>query len=180
METETLELKTGSQMGVYCGPATVLEVSATGLRLQLPGRETSAELALAYPYQPRVNDLVLALGPEDGEVFVVGVLQGSGLTKLRVEGDLEIEATGKLNLRGFNGVSVEGNHVSVSADRYELNARSVIERLGNVYRWAKGVILTFAGRTRTVVEKNATLTAGRIVEKAKQDVVIDGEQIKLG
>lgn len=127
-----------------------------------------------------MSDLVLALGPEDGVVFVVGVLQGRGQTRLRMEGDLEIEASGKLNLRGFKGVSVEGSHVAVNADRYEVTARSMIERLGNVYRWAKGTILTFAGRTRTVVEKSATLTAGRIVEKAKHDVVIDGEQVKLG
>lgn len=180
METETLELRALTRSGVYCGPATILEVSETLLKLQLPGRETTAELALAYPYQPRVNDLVLALGPEDGTVFVVGVLQGKGQTRLRVEGDLEIEASGRLNLRGVKGVNVEGMQISVNADRYEVTARSMIERLGNVYRWAKGTILTFAGRTRTVVEKNATLTAGRIVEKAKQDVVIDGEQIKLG
>ena len=101
METETLELRTGAHAGVYCGPATILEVSATHLRLQLPGREATAELALAYPYQPRVNDLVLALGPEDGAVFVVGVLHGQGQTTLHVEGDLAIEASGNLKLRGL-------------------------------------------------------------------------------
>jgi len=40
--------------------------------------------------------------------------------------------------------------------------------------------MTCAGRTRTVVETSATLAAARIVEKAKEDVVIDGEQIRLG
>lgn len=180
METQTLELDPTVATGIYCGPAVVLEVGPSSLKLQLPGRETTAELALAYPYQPQPNDLVLALGAADGDVYVVGVLQGKGRTRLSVQGDLQIEASGRLRLRGAAGVGIEGEQVAVTADRYELSARSVIERVGNVYRWATGVIATFAGRTRTVVEHNATLSAGRIVEKAKQDVVIDGERIRLG
>jgi Protein of unknown function (DUF3540). len=166
--------------GMYCGPATVLEAGPSALKLLLPGQEARAELALAYPYQPQVNDLVLALGSPDGDMYVVGVLQGKGRTRLCVEGDLELEARGRLELRGHAGVRIEGEHVSVSAGRYELSARSVIERLGNVYRWATGVITTYATRTRTVVEESATLAAGRIVEKAKADVTIDGERIRLG
>jgi hypothetical protein len=178
--TQTLELDPAVTTGLYCGPAIVLEVGPSSLKLQLPGREARAELALAYPYEPRPNDLVLALGSGDGDVYVVGVLQGKGRTRLRVEGDLHIEASGRLNLRGRSGVAVEGDHVSVVADRYELAAQSVVERLGDVYRWTKGVIMTCAGRTRTIVETSATLAAGRIVQKAKHDVVVDGEKIRLG
>jgi hypothetical protein len=180
MDTQTLERDPAVAAGIYCGPAIVLEADGRSLRLQLPGREAQAELALGYPYQPKPNDLVLALGPKDGDLYVVGVLQGSGLTALRVEGDLHVEATGRLKLSGRAGVEIDGARVAVKADRYELLARSVIERIGNAWRWAQGVITTSARRTRTVVEENATLAAGRIVEKAKKDVVIDGEQIRLG
>lgn len=180
METQTLEMNPGVTACVYCGPATVLEVGPSSLRLQLPGHQARAVVALAYPYEAQPDDLVLALGAADGEVYVVGVLQGKGRTRLSVEGDLHVTASGRLNLRGYAGVSIEGEQVSVSAERYQLSARSVVERVGNVYRWAKGAVMTFAGRTRTVVERDATLNAGRIVAKAKQDVVIDGTQIRLG
>lgn len=180
METQTIELNSEATAAVYCGPAIVLAVDQSSVKLQLPGREARAELALAYPYQPRPNDLVLALGVADGDVYVVGVLQGKGRTHIRVDGNLDIEASGQVTVRGGTGVALEGKHVAVSAERYELFARSVIERLGDVHRWAKGIITTFAERTRTVVQQNATLSAGRIVEKAKQDVVIDGERIRLG
>ena len=179
METKTLEPES-VVTGLYCGPAIVLDVGPSSLKLQLPGREARAELALAYPYEPRPHDLVLALGAADGDLYVVGVLQGKGQTRLRVEGDLQIEATGRLHLRGGAAVAVESAQVSVTAERYEVSARSVVERLGDVYRWTKGVIMTCAGRTRTVVEASATLSAGRIVQKAKQDVVVDGEKIRLG
>ena len=180
METQTIELNSNLTGAVYCGPAIVLDVDRSSVRLQLPGREARAELALAYPYEPRPNDLVLALGVGDADVYVVGVLQGRGRTRLSVQGNLDIEASGQVTVRGGDGVRLEGKHVAVSAERYELLARSVIERLGDVHRWAKGVISTFAERTRTVVQENATLSAGRIVEKAKRDVVIDGEHVRLG
>lgn len=166
--------------GMYCGPAIVVEIDGRSLRLQLPEREALATLALGYHYEPRPNDLVLALGPAGGDLYVVGVLQGSGAARLRVDGDLHVEATGRLHLHGGAGVNIGGTHVAVTAERYELLARSVVERLGNAYRWAQGVIMISARRTRTVVEEGATLAAGRIVEKAKKDVVIDGEQIRLG
>jgi hypothetical protein len=180
METQTVERDPVVTTGIYCGPAIVVEVEQRSLRLQLPGRQALATLALGYPYEAHANDLVLALGPADGDLYVVGVLQGSGPTRLRVEGDLHVEASGRLHLRGGTGVNIGGAHVSVTAEKYELLARSVVERLGNAYRWAQGVIMTSARRTRTVVEESATLAAGRIVEKAKKEVVIDGEQIRLG
>lgn len=180
METQTVERDSIAADGVYCGPAIVVEVDGRSLRLQLPGREALATVALGYPYEPQPNDLVLALGPATGDLYVVGVLPGSAPTRWRVEGDLHLEATGRLQLRGGSGVNIGGKHVSVTAERYELLARSVVERLGSVYRWAQGVIMTSARRTRTVVEEGATLAAGRIVEKAKKEVVIDGEQIRLG
>ena len=180
METQTCELDPAVAAGIYCGPAIVLEIEPACLKLQLPGGEVRAELALAYPYRPQPGDLVLALGAPDGDLYVVGVLRGKGRTCLSVEGDLQVEASGRLTLRGQAGVTLEGERVSIAAERYELSARSVIERFGNVYRWASGAIVTCAGRMRTVVERSATLAAGRIVQKAKQDVVIDGEQIRLG
>jgi len=185
METEALELGTALTVGTgthctYCGPAVVLGAAQSSLRLRLPGGEASAQLALAYPYQPQPDDLVLALGVANGDMYVVGVLQGKGSTRLRVEGDLYLEAGGHLHLHGHAGVNLRGQRLSLTADRYELSARSVTERVGNVYRWASGVIMTLAARTRTVVDQHATLVAGRIVQKAKQDVVIDGERIRLG
>jgi len=92
--TKTIELDPSVAATVYCGPAIVREIGPVSVTLQLPDREARAELALAYPYRPQLNDMVLALGTADGDLYIVGVLRGKGTTRLCVDGDLEIETTG--------------------------------------------------------------------------------------
>jgi hypothetical protein len=50
----------------------------------------------------------------------------------------------------------------------------------NSYTWVKGVVQTTTGRLRTLVEHTASLSADSIVERARKDVSIDGEKIRLG
>ena len=70
-------------------PARVLRVDGTRVQLEFPDEFVWATVALAYPYEPAVNDMVLAIG--QGEAwYVIGVLQGSGKTSLAVPGDLAI------------------------------------------------------------------------------------------
>jgi len=73
--TKTIELDPSVAATVYCGPAIVREIGPVSVTLQLPDREARAELALAYPYRPQLNDMVLALGTADGWA-TAAVLEG--------------------------------------------------------------------------------------------------------
>ncbi len=152
------------------GPATVVEIVGNRVRLSRENGEVWAELALAFPYDPVPGDIVLAIG--EGEAFVIGVLRGRGKSVFRTPGDLELEAGGR--------VSIRGSEVRIEADKVETVARSVFERCVNGYRWVKETLQTRAGRMRTVVEGHSTLRAERIVRVAQKDVKIDGEKIHLG
>jgi hypothetical protein len=182
METQ-LEMTTRNALreqalGHYLGPATIVEQAGSGYRVEHPDGFSIASLALGYPYRPEPGDRVLVIGINPS--FVIGVLKTKGRTQLNVTGDLEITATGKLRLRGGKELQLETDRMKIRSRTLDLSIDKVTERINNCYRWVKGVIQTVAGRTRTIVEKNATLHAGRIVEKAKGDVVLDGKQIRLG
>lgn len=152
------------------GPATVVETVGDRVRLVREGGEAWAELALAFPYDPVPGDVVLAIGEE--EVYIIGVLRGRGRTVFRTPGDLELEAGGRISIRG--------TELRIETDKVETIARTVFERCLHAYRWVKETLQTRAGRTRTVVDGHCTLRAERIVEIARKDVKIDGEKIHLG
>jgi hypothetical protein len=162
----------------YLGPATVSQVVADRIRIDLPHGEAWARLALSTPYHPEPGDVVLAIGEE--EIYIIGVLLGRGKTTFVAPGDLELRARGTIALVGDKGVQIRGPEVSVRADRFEMVARSAVEKLIESYRWVKDVIQTRAGRTRTIVDGASTLHAERIVETADKDVTLDGQKIRLG
>lgn len=163
---------------VYIGPGSVRKVEGNQVLLSLPHGQGRAELALAYPYAPRKGDVVLVFGQED--LYIVGVLRAQGVSRIRLPGDVVLEAGGRLKLKGGEAVEIESPQVRVRADRLEMVARAVFEHVVDVYRWASGVIQTSAERIRTIVAGAATLQAERIVETATRDVRIDGERINLG
>lgn len=159
-------------------PATVLEIRDGRLLLQLPQRQATAALALAYPYAPAVGDVVLAIGDED--VYVIGVIAGRGKTRFEAPADLELHARGALRLSSDDAVEVRAPQVQVKADKLEFVAREAFERFVNVYRWAKGVVQNSAQRIRTLVSGPLTVQAQDIVEQAENEVRIDGKHINLG
>ena len=162
----------------YLGPATILEQVGMRYRVETSEGISIASLALGYPFTPQIGDEVLVIGTLPS--YIIGVMKTKGRTRLNVTGDLEIGATGKLLLRGGKELQIESSRMTMRSKTLDLSIDRVTERIGNCYRWVTGVIQTMAGRTRTVVEKNATLHANRIVEKAEKEVSIDGERIKLG
>lgn len=160
------------------GPARVVKIEGSELLLETSRGLRRARLALAYPYQPVPGDILLAV---DGEpAYVIGVLQGRGRTRLRFEGDLEIRTDGRLRLTGVQGIDLVGNRVRVRADRFEVTARAVFERVIKSYRWIRETAQLHAGRLRQVIDGSSTLRAERIFDTAEKNVKIDAEQIHLG
>jgi hypothetical protein len=164
----------------YLGPATVVRAAQGRVKLQLPDGCRWAQCALAFTYQPVAGDIVLAIG-HSGLWYVIGLLTGTGPSNLTVPGDLEIRAPrGRISLTAATAVELRGHEVRVSANRLEVLAETVFERLSEVTRWVKGTFQLRVGRLRTRVDGTYDVGAGRIVERARRDVKIDGEKIHLG
>jgi hypothetical protein len=162
------------------GPAKVLQVEEGRVRLQVEDEEAWGVMALAFPYRPAAGDTVLALGQES-KWYIIGVLQGRGVTSFIAPGDLELLApNGSIGLKAAEGVRIEGPKVTLTADRLELAARTVFERFVQAYRRVAEAFHLRAGRVRTTVTGAWDVHAGRIAERADADVRIDGEKIYLG
>lgn len=178
MEAQDYALITPSA-GVFLGPAVVRGVMETALLIDMGGSLHRATSALAYPYRPVEGDTVLVLGQDD-TYYVFGVIDGHGKTRLDFPGDVEMCAAGRLRLEARESVEVASRRVAFRADRLDMVVGAVSERFTSFYRRVEQTLRTVAGREKRTVEHESTLHATRIVRKASECVVIDGEQIKLG
>jgi uncharacterized protein DUF3540 len=161
--------------------ARVLLVEGNRVQLELPDRLLQwAVVALAYPYEPVGGDRVLAIG-QDGDWYVIGVLQGSGRTSMTVPGDLCFRAPfGAIELTAARCVTIKSPAVQIMAVKLEVLARSVFERFTHATRRVTETFEIRAGRLRARVNRTYDIKAERILERADGDVKIDGRQIKLG
>lgn len=167
-----------AKAGRYLGPAMVLRIDGPRIVLGLPGGEAEATMALAYPYHPEPGDLVLAIGERD--LYVIGVLQGRGKTNLDVAGDLRIRARGRITIESGERVALSAPRLTLVAGRVETAARAIVERCSTCSRRVQGLYRVLADRWRTVVRGTATHRAERIAHRARKDVKIDGDSIRLG
>lgn len=164
----------------YLGPARVHRVSSNRVQLEFPDELPWAMLALAYPYQPVAGDIVLAAG-QGQHWYVIGVLQGSGKTTLMVPGDFEVLAPkGRINLIAGKGIHVKSPEVKIAAGKLDVVAKRISERFLEATRWVKNAWQIRAGRIRIETEGDYQVKAKRIIERADEDVRIDGEKIHLG
>ncbi len=165
---------------VYLGPARVIGVADRKAKLRLHDQEFWADVALAFPYELSVEDVVLTIN-QDTHWYVIGVLQGTGKTTLTVPGDLALKAPqGSIELEAGKQVSIQGPLVRLNAGRLEIFAKSAWEKFTKVTRWVKEACKVHAGRFLTRTDGEYRLRAGTIKEKAVGDVRIDGTKINLG
>jgi hypothetical protein len=164
----------------FLGPAEVLRVEDSRVLLSLPQAQAWATVALAFPYQPQPGDTLLVIG-QDEDYYVIGVIKGSGPTRMTVPGDLRLEAPhGAIDLVAGRGVNLLGPSVRLLADQVEVTARTLVEKLVNATRWVADLCHLRAGTVHTVAESTYKVKAARIAERADGDVRIDGEHIHLG
>lgn len=69
------------------------------------------------------------------------------MATLTVPGDLALRAPrGRIQLAAADGVALKGPRVTITADRLEPLARSVVERFGRAARWVRETFQLRAGR----------------------------------
>ncbi len=165
---------------LYLGPALVINTNGRLILLDLPENEVWAFNAVSFPYSPHVGDKVLAIGRE-GSFYVIGVLVSSGKTTFTAPGDMEFRAPhGQIDMVSSEAVHIRSPEMKVISHSIELVACSLVEKYENAKRWVKHALSVRAGSARTVVDSTYKIRAGRIVEKAKGEVKIDGDKIHLG
>ncbi|MBK6513146.1 MAG: DUF3540 domain-containing protein [Polyangiaceae bacterium] len=167
--------------GRTLGPGRVTAMKADRLTLSLSdGRLVEARSALAWPYEPALGDELLVVGEGDLH-YVIGVLRGTGTTRLAFEGDVELSARGgSVDIRADRGVSIGAPDVHVEADRLTIVAEAAQKIVGTLRQTVRELFTLRAKEQHTLVEGNVLShsKATRIVSEEK--VTINGKEIFLG
>jgi hypothetical protein len=176
----------------YLEPAEVSASNPNNGRIEVrlrSGERAWAHPALAIPYHLGPGDEVLAIGNDLDELYIIGVLRGSGLTRLTLPGDLTIEAPkGSISLSSAKGFAVKSGtaveaaapKVILRADRLDLFAKRTIQKFGNAYTWVSELFQLKTKRTRSVADEGYLVKAGRAHIRTEQNCVIKAKTIHLG
>jgi len=170
----------------FMGPARVLpgantSPQGTGLLVRRSdGREVTARLALAFPYRPGENDVLLVVGGAQGH-FVIGVVEGHGHAQLDIEGNVSLRAVnGELSLQGDRGVNLRGPEVEVVTDKMKIYADAAVQKVNTFYQhvrelWSVKSRSAHVSTTEDYYQRsrNATLLTEEVV-------TMNGKQIHLG
>ena len=146
----------------------------TALKLQdSPPRSTSTQtIATRDGARAEVDGDSLRVRAADGAVlFEYDAKSGRGV--LRMPKHLRLETAGDLEM-------VAGKRLVMAAPEAETKFGSLIERVGNAFRYVKELHQLKAGRVRTLVEGAIQYKGQRMSLLAREDVHIDGERINLG
>jgi hypothetical protein len=172
---------TQARAAEYLDSATVVAVAPSHVEVELiGGARVDAQLALAMPYQPAMDDELLVIG-RPGRYWVIGVVSGRGSLELRMPGDVDIHAmNGTLRLSGDEGVEVHGSTVRLVSKDLRLVADKVVKRFNTVVTRVRDMWSVRAGQRQTIVEGDSIETAERVTILGKENVAINGEQIHLG
>lgn len=168
----------------FMGPARVLQAEAEGspglLVRRSDGREVKAQLALAFPYQPADNDILLLVGGAQGH-FVIGVIQGQGHARLDIQGNVSLRAVGgELSLEGDRGVRLRGPEVEVVGQKLKVYADAAVQKVNTFYQhvrelWSVKSRSAHVSTTEDYYQRsrNATILTEEVV-------TMNGKQIHLG
>jgi hypothetical protein len=170
------------ETGLYLGPATVTRALGRRALVRRPERieESWAELALAFPYQPAPGDLVLVAAQEERS-YVIGVLQGRGPSVLSFPGDVTLSAPqGSIQLDAGKTLALSAPEVEIRAERVDVEAKTMSQRLENAFQWVKDLLQVRAGRSRAVVDGTHHQLAERTFIRSEKETKVDGEKIYLG
>jgi hypothetical protein len=165
----------------YLGPAAVTAIRAGELEVRLPtGALVRAQSALAFPYRPALEDLVLVIGKED-EHYVIGVLRGAGDTTLAFQGNVSVRAVGgRLDLAGDEGVAVRGRELDVVVGALKVVAESMMHKAATAYQRITGLLSVHAGESHAIVDGASLSRSKNETILTEEKMTINGKQIYLG
>jgi len=165
----------------YLGPGEVIFKSADRLVLRLgDGRTVTARCALAFPYEPALADELLTVGESDS-FYVIGVLRGSGATRLGFDGDVELIARGgTVRIAGDRGITLESPDVKVETQRFSLLAEIATSLVGSLRQQVRDLFTLRAKEHHTVVEEDILQHSKRTRLVAEEKVTVNGKEIFLG
>lgn len=171
---------TTTELATLLAPARVLDIEGRALKLSADGREFGATLALPYPYKPQVGDKVLVISQGRG-AWVIGVIEGAGLTVFSAPADLELRATrGRIVLNARDEVAIKADDVNVNALNVNTSAQNLSQQADTLETQVKGRCVLRASDAHTEVEQTFSLRAHNINEVARREVKINAELINLG
>lgn len=165
------------------GPALVLAVQEDGRLTVQPVRDATGPVvaapAMAVRYRAEPGDTVLVIG-QDGDWYVIGVLNGRGATVLSSAGDLTLEAVaGTVRVRAA-AIELQAPKVEVLAQHIARTARTIVDKAHDVSQWITGMLDRRAGTSRLTVDGLHTVQAEHAMTLARKQVKIDGDAINLG
>lgn len=165
----------------YLGPAEVLSVGASNVEVRLEnGRVTTAELALATPYEPAVSDRLLVIG-EGERSWVIGVILAHGKTVLAFDGDVELRSKdGVLRLASGKRVEIESPDVGFHVGTLRTVADSVVEHVSSFTQRVRELLSVHAGQRREIVDGSASTQAQSATLVTEGTVKVNGKAIHLG
>lgn len=176
------------------GRATVVELDADAIVLERGAQRFGAQRAASCLLSPEPGDRVWFVA-EQAEVHVIAVLERAATSpaQLRVDGDAQLQASGRLSIDGAAGLELRSEaQVAVNADELQLRARLgriVFEQCSAVLRtlfthvgeatFVAKLLETLADRVRAhaktshrTVESLDHLEAGAIDYRAEREVQI--------
>jgi hypothetical protein len=185
MSTTTAALKTerapAARADEYLGPAHVVSASGRELSLELPsGQVVAATLAVAFPYEAVTGDVLLVIARGES-YYGIGVLHGTGSTRLAFPGDVDLRAEGgTLRLSGEKGVAIEGPELDVRVGAMRMLADSVTQRFASVYQRVTSLLSVHAKESHLSVDDSTFTKAKNAAILTEETMTINGKQIHLG
>jgi hypothetical protein len=169
------------QEGNYLGPGHVTRIEHHEVEVEIRGGERArAQMALAFPYEPREGDVLLVIGKGD-EHWVIGVIHGTGKSALTFQGAVDLKAQGgPLTLSSDHGVAIRGPEVEVEAGKLRMMAGAVAQKFTSLYQRVRDALDVHAGQAHTVVDDASFMTAKNAAIVTQETMSINGSEIHLG
>ncbi|WP_437643697.1 DUF3540 domain-containing protein [Sorangium sp. So ce362] len=146
----------------------VVRGTASGLLVELGGGLVVARRAKSCLVAPDAGDRVLCVADGD-QVFVLAVLEGEAgaTTRIVAEGDLKVQATGRLGLGAGDQIEIAAaREVGLFTGKLQIRAQAAaaaIEELGLVGRSLEAHL-----QQAVVVAERMEVRADRLVQRAKK------------
>lgn len=139
--------------------------------------ELVAEWALPYRYRPALNDL-LRVARQGERAWVLGVAQGAGRSSLLFASAVRLKAR-TLRLTSDVAIRLRAPRLKLRVATLELLSETLHEKLGDATRQL-GAWLQTAHQVRRVIDGGDWAQARRRTVLAADELIVDGEQIKVG